>query len=190
MATEHPGKTAARLCSSPNVAARESGLTKAAVRAIRELQVVREKLRRYADPLIINLKTRPYRTSVASRAAIASAQAKTAKKDREKRAEERSKATRKSLLAAARVARKMGLDVRKSVSRNGRVSSYYCSTPGGKDFRISDHEIPWTAEREHMAVFHGRSSYTGFHGSEIIIDEPRSDVWLRRAIILARAGRM
>lgn len=191
---EHPRKIAARLCYQPNVAARTSGLARAEVRAIRELQLRREKMRSGDDPLLVAKQTRPYRT--ASKIALSRAReeareaAFAADVARAKRATDRAEGIRKSLLAAARIARKMGLDVRASTSHDYKVSSYYCSDRTGVNFRISDHEIPWTFERECMAVAHGRSSYTGFHGPEIILDRPRSATWIRRAIILARAGRV
>ncbi|MBS4052214.1 MAG: hypothetical protein KGZ69_13550 [Methylomonas sp.] len=194
MATEHPGKIAARLSHQPNVAARASGVVRAEVRAIRELQLLREKLRSGDDPLLVAKQTRPYRT--ASKVALSRAREEAREAEfaaevaRAKRAADHAEGVRKSMLAAAQMARDFGIAVRKSTDRNGRVSSYYCSAPGGEDFRISDHEIPWTAQRDGQARAHGHSSYTGFHGSEIIIDEPRSETWLRRAIILARAGRI
>ena len=97
--------------------------------------------------------------------------------------------TRKTLITAARIARSMGLDVRSSTAKTGRISSYYARDRHGATIRISDHEIPATAQREFMAQAHGQVCYNGYHGVEVIIDRPRTKTWIRRAITLAVNGR-
>ena len=94
---------------------------------------------------------------------------------------------RQTLLSAARVARSMGFEVRKSTSRNGNVSSYYAKRDSKKTVRISDHKLPMTGHREMMSNFHGGGS--PFIG-EIIIDEPMSKTRLRRLLALAEGGRL
>ena len=89
---------------------------------------------------------------------------------------------RNTLLRAARIARAMGFNVRSS-KFDGRVSSYYCRA-GNHHVRISDHEIPWTPAREARG-----GGFNGYAGAQIIIDRKRRDEWLRRAILLADAGR-
>ena len=95
-------------------------------------------------------------------------------------------AIRADLLRAARVARKMGLIVKSSKSRNGNISSYYVQREfRGKRIRISDHDIPWT---------HTRDARTdgNFDGSADIYaaaDPIRRNIWWQRAITLALAGR-
>lgn len=97
---------------------------------------------------------------------------------------------RMSLRAAARIARKAGCWVRSSSDAMGRVSSYYVSMPSGTfAVRVSDHRIPWTMERELRAA--DRGGFWEAHGNrpQIILDRPRSDTWLRRALTLALANR-
>lgn len=144
------------------------------------------------DPLISARVSRPYRTPAAlakeRQASEAQRAADLAELDRLRRAEDRAAALRKSLIQAAAVARKMGFSVRKSESRAGRVSSYY-ATPrgGGRPIRISDHEIPWTPERDARAADHG--GFNGYPGAELILDRPRRAEWVRRWLALALAGR-
>ena len=97
---------------------------------------------------------------------------------------------RKTLLAAARVARKLGFAVRSSKGRDGTISSYYLQRRDGRPIRISDHQIPATAHRDMIASFNGYGIYDGYPGPELIIDCERSTTWLRRAIILTAAGRV
>ena len=180
---------------SPKVAAaigRNVGLeiTKNDVRAIFRLRVTRAQTQRFTDPLVVAKSTRATRT----KSKVAESERQAAEREaayrtsfeRLRRQADKRAATRKSLLRAARVARKMGYAVRASKGREGRVSSYYCS--GDKVFlRISDHEIPWTPERESRNEHRG--GFDGFHGAEIIIEGDRREVWLRRAILLAANGR-
>lgn len=190
---EHPRKTAARLSNSPRLTARETGLTTNEVRTIRDLQYARAEVRSFTDPLILARTTRRFRTKTAVAAAAAREAAwvaeQEADRDRWEKAAEKARGIRKSLFTAARIARKMGLDVRKSTNRAGRVSSYYCSAETGETFRLSDHEIPWTPARSAQAELYGRFCYQGFNGTEIIIDKPQSKTRLRRRILLAAAGR-
>jgi hypothetical protein len=79
-------------------------------------------------------------------------------------------ATKDNLLFAAREARKLGYNVRKSTDKNGNVSSYYVETPSG-DVRISDHELPYSPRRDFMATEHGQAGFSGFHGGELIVDQ-------------------
>ena len=154
----------------------------------------RRRARRPApDPLIAAARSRQYRTPNARRATMeaeagrrAEAEARVA---REKSRIERDAAIRSTLLRAARVARRAGLAVRPSRDRDGHVSSYYIARPGGPAIRVSDHEIPQSDRRDFMAAAHGRDFYDGYPGPEILIDRPRSATWLRRAIVLAQAGR-
>lgn len=144
------------------------------------------------DPLISARASRPYRTPAAlakdRQEEEARRAAARAALDRERQREERAAALRKSLRAAAAVARKMGLSVRKSQGRAGRVSSYYAAPPGGgRPIRISDHEIPWTQERDARAADHG--GFNGYPGAELILDRPRRAEWVRRWLALAMAGR-
>lgn len=144
--------------------------------AIRELREARALARLRRDPLLapLPLALRLERLRRARREAAAKAQAE---------------AQRKALLLAARVARGMGLAVRSSKDRAGRVSSYYAVPADGRTIRISDHLIPWTPTRATKAAFTGRGGYSGYPGVEIIIDRPRSKTWIRRALILAINGR-
>lgn len=112
-----------------------------------------------------------------------------AERTRAEAAEARGAAIRETLKRAARVARKMGLGVRASKDRAGRISSYYVIRAEGADLRISDHEIPANARREFMAEAHGSFGYDGYRGPQLLIDRARSETWLRRAIVLALAGR-
>lgn len=100
------------------------------------------------------------------------------------RAEEaHTEAVRATLLDAGRVARSLGFAVRSS-TMHGRVSSYYAERDG-VTLRISDHDIPETPERVHAAGGY----YDGYRGRWLRIDQPRTAHWLRRAIVLAAAGR-
>ena len=144
------------------------------------------------DPLLAAARSRPGRTPTArARAAVENA---TRLEELQRhyatvlRLEGYRVAARKSLLDAARIARKLGFAVRSSKDRRGRVSSYYLSSLDGPTIRVSDHDIPATAERVSNAAFHGRS-YNGFAGPELLITDPRSSTWLRRALMLTAAGR-
>jgi hypothetical protein len=100
----------------------------------------------------------------------------------------RAEGARRTMKALARQARALGLAVRASGDREGRVSSYYVAGPRGV-IRVSDHEIPWTEARDAVARAHGAFCYDGFGGPEIIVDRQRSTTWVRRALTLALAGR-
>lgn len=192
MTAIHPRARAAEMCQSPKMAARATGLTQAEVRAIRDLKFVRWQRSLHRDPLIVARDTRPLRTpsAIAAYKARASedAEHRARKRAAEQRREAREVAIRATLLAAAREARKLGFTVRSSKSRDGRISSYYC-TREDQSLRISDHDIPWKPHREFKATMHGRDGYDGYHGDQLIIDAPRSATWLRRAITLTAAGR-
>ena len=105
-------------------------------------------------------------------------------------ADERSAAIRRDLLRAARVARSMGLYVKASTDRRGRVSSYYVEdiTAGTSQIRISDHDVPSTWAREMAAEARGFGSYNG--GADIYASATeRRALWWQRAITLALHGR-
>ena len=106
---------------------------------------------------------------------------------RARNAEKLAREIRETLLSAARVARSMGFDVRKSTSRSGNVRSYYARRDSKITVRISDHELPMTDHREMMSNMHGGGS--PFIG-EIIIDESMSKTRLRRLLVLAEGGRL
>ena len=191
---KHPHRLAAEMCHSPKLAARASGLTVDQCRAIRDLRDARYTARHpVRDPLVDAKVTRPWRTATARRLADAESAAReaafTAELRRSIEAQDRAEATRRSLILAARAARALGFTVRASKSRAGYISSYYCRR-GETTLRISDHDIPETPQREFMAREHGRDYYDGYHGRQLIVDEPRRYEWLRRAIILAANGRM
>jgi hypothetical protein len=177
---------------SPKLAARATGLTQAEVKIMRDKQAIRYATKQQRDPLIIAAASRPYRTPSAIHAGnverAARAAAIQADIDRTRLRQEREDATRNSLILAARAARALGFEVRASARRDGAISSYYCSSATGS-LRISDHDIPATPRREFMAQEHGREFYDGYHGAQLIIDQPRRYEWLRRAIVLAAAGR-
>jgi len=168
-----------------------------AVRAQRN-RIDRLRAKRYrrrcnnGDPLLLARSSRPFRTPTAIAAAAAETQARRDRIERDlersRRAEQHAVDTRKTLLAAARTARSLGFKVRSSSNHSGRVSSYYC-TRDGQGFRISDHEIPWTAQRQSNAQFHGGRDFNGYHGDQLIIDGHHTATWLRRAITLTAAGR-
>lgn len=189
--TIHPRALAAKMSHSPKMAARETGLTQNEVRAIRDLQTSRYAAQQFVDPLIAAKNSRVARTASALAEYRGRLAAAAAERDVEIEfaAKRRAKdiATRETLLAAARAARTLGFSVRSSIF-DGRVSSYYCQAEA-VSFRISDHDIPWTADRESKAMFAGKPGFSGFHGAQIIIDRPRSTTWLRRAIKLAAGGR-
>jgi len=190
---KHPHRLAAEMCHSPKLAARASGLTVDAVHVIQKKRVARYIERQRRDPLIDAKTTRPWRTATAKRRAEQEAADRAAENkreiERERAKREREEATRHSLILAARAARALGFTVRASKSRAGYISSYYCRR-GETTLRISDHDIPETPQREFMAREHGRDYYDGYHGRQLIVDEPRRYEWLRRAIVLAAAGRM
>lgn len=197
----HPRAIAARMSNSPKAAARASGLTANAVRAIRDLQVARRENGRWIDPLVRAAQTRPWRrpsvlqaTAEHFAARRAEAEALAAAREAKEAALAadlaRAEAARKALLRAARVARALGFHVRASRDRAGRVSSYYATLRDGPRVRISDHLIPANERRDAIAFERGQSwGYDGYHGPEIIVDRDRSAIWLRRALTLAAAGR-
>jgi hypothetical protein len=145
------------------------------------------------DPLIKRSNTRPLRTpsAVAEQqryfndlVAALDAQRKAAL-ERMERELARREGVRKTLLAAAREARKAGFTVRSSSDRAGRVSSYYAerfdeATGKRVRIRISDHEIPWTPEREARAADYG--GFYGYPGREIIIEEPLDAEQIRKLL--------
>jgi hypothetical protein len=88
---------------------------------------------------------------------------------------------RRTLFRAARVARAMGLTVRASRDNGGRTSSYYVSRIG-YPLRISDHEIPSTAERDAKSLEVSGACYDGYHGPQIIIDRSRDSDWIKQQI--------
>ena len=98
-------------------------------------------------------------------------------------------AIRKDILTAARVARQMGFTVRASKDKCGRVSSYYVTPKsGGRPWRISDHDVPQTAEREARANCHGRE-FNGAASVYASADSHRRPLWWKRAFTLLEAGR-
>mgnify|MGYP001565344305 CR=1 FL=1 len=190
---DHPHKIAAKMCYSPKLAARASGLTVDDCRAMRDKKSIRYTESQRRDPLIDASATRPWRTPSARQRAqdeeerrLAEFQAEIA---RNRAREERADATRRSLLLAARAARALGFAVRASKDRGGCISSYYCRRDD-LTLRISDHDIPSTPQRDYVAQMHGRDCHDGYHGQQLIVDEPRRYEWLRRAVMLAAAGRM
>ena len=190
---DHPKKVAAALCDSPKLAAHASGFSIEACRAMRDKRSARYTESQRRDPLINAAATRRWRTpsALAARAAENAARlaAIQADIDRVKNQQARDEATRVSLLLAARAARALGFVVRSSKNRSGHISSYYCQR-GGATLRISDHDIPSTLRRDYIAQTHGRAYHDGYHGQQLIVDQPRRYEWLRRAVILAAAGRI
>jgi hypothetical protein len=190
----HPRARAAAMSHSPKQAARETGLTQREVRDIRELQHQRQERKRFFDPLLIKAATRAHRTATAKAAAEAQRTEREARQAREIAAIEarrlREEGIRQTMALIPGAARTCGLTVRTSEDQDGDVSSYYLA---GKDtqrtIRVSDHEIPATMKRESEAEFRGYGFYTGYRGPQVIIREPRSETWLRRAILLAANGR-
>lgn len=162
---------------SGKAAKRLSAEMKAIRREITAVRAARDAARWTSDPLLIASCNRRRNLELRRRRACEDAAAAKAE------------ATRKALLAAARQARTLGFEVRSSADRTGRISSYYCRRPGAAQLRISDHEIPQTPQRDGQAILSGRPGFDGYPGPELIIDRPRSATWLRRAIVLAAAGR-
>jgi hypothetical protein len=194
MLTDHPRARAARMSSSPRLAARETGLTENEVRRINSIRLARWRHRQFNDPLVIAKNSRPYRTRFAQMAALLDQ----AERDNARFDEVRFEAARtariddirRSLVLIPRVAKALGLACRKSTDRRSRVSSYYLTgANSGPAIRISDHEIPSNPRREFMARENGRDGHDGYHGHEIVIDRPRSYTWLKRAVLLAANGR-
>ena len=110
-----------------------------------------------------------------------------AKVESARKAEKLATEIRQTLLSAARVARSMRFDVRKSTSRSGNVSSYHAKRDSKKMVRISDHELSMTDHRVMISNLHGGGSpFTG----EIIVDESMSKTRLRRLLVLAEGGRL
>lgn len=189
--TQHPGKIAASMAYSPNLAAKASGLTKSQCREIRDKQESRRRCR-WTDPLLMARSRRLYHFSEAGKRSAARLEAEQIALIETERAlkveAQRRSAVRETLIRGARIARQMGFLVTASRARNGRVSSYYL----GEDrmIRLSDHAIPATALREARAFARGEFCYNGWGGGvEIILEGWRSDTWLRRRLLLARAGR-
>ena len=160
----------------------------------RRLSTKRFRRRHWTDPLILARNSRVSRTPSAIEAAKAKEVARQAvtlaRLDKINAELAEKKAIRDSLIRAARVARSEGFRVRASKGNDGKISSYYITRGSGSMIRISDHEIPWTAQRDNVARFNGRPGYDGFYGAELIIDRPRSNTWIRRAITLVEAGRI
>jgi hypothetical protein len=182
-----PAKALARLGEDPGLAP-VIGREVARIRALRDQ---RRQRRWFVDPLVAARQSRPYRRpsairEQASRLVRARAEAK-AEVERLVADFAQREAVRRSLIDAAAIARRLGLRVRSSKDRAGHVSSYYCTTSDGIRFRISNHEIPWTEEREFMAA--ERGGYFGYPGPQLILTRPRRAEWLRRAITLLAAGR-
>lgn len=102
---------------------------------------------------------------------------------RQKTENDKIAALRKTLLRAARVARKMGYMVQSSSDRDGRISSYYANLPGSHEkMRISDHALPSNPSREYYSDLYGDRP-------ELIIDSVMTETRLRRRIVLAAAYR-
>ena len=156
-------------------AAREQGLdiSQNQVRQIRDLKAQRAEGANFTDPLISAAATREFRTpTVIGQKNAADLEYHNNMLDRIMKAEAEQAAriaTKDNLLFAAREARKLGYNVKKSTDRNGNVSSYYVETPSG-DVRISDHELPYSPRRDFMATEHGQAGFSGFHGGELIVD--------------------
>jgi len=163
--------------SSPKASARlarenDLDLSVSDIRKIAQIQRNRSRRALESDPLEKNKITRPRRTKTylaqqKEEREAAQAQANIDIQRYKVEAENASK-SRKNLLMAARAARDMGLNVKSSKDKSGKISSYYVDTAQGK-VRISDHNLPWTPKREMMANAHGREGFSGFHGDEIII---------------------
>ena len=156
-------------------AAREQGLdiSQNQVRQIRDLKAQRAEGANFTDPLISAAATRRFRTpTVIGQKNAEDLEYHNNMLDRIMRTEVEKAAriaTKDNLLFAAREARKLGYNVKKSTDRNGNVSSYYVETPSG-DVRISDHELPYSPRRDFMATEHGQAGFSGFHGGELIVD--------------------
>ncbi len=204
MTAQHIMQIVAQNSWSPKIAvrlAREAGLeiTKNAVREIYARRVARERNRLKIDPLVRAASTRAQRcASVVESQRLEREKREAAdlkrsqieaqiEADRIAREAKRAE-VRASLILAARAARSFGYSVRSSTSRSGRVSSYYV-TAGETKIRISDHFIPATAARDLAAYDRSGSFYDGFRGPELVLDQPRRYVWLRRAITLLANGR-
>lgn len=84
-------------------------------------------------------------------------------------------AVRKTLYAAARVGRRLGLGISSSRDSAGRISSYYLSD-GKRRLRVSDHLVPLTDEREERW---GCSTYPA---AELIVTGQRDAAWLEATI--------
>jgi hypothetical protein len=196
----HPAAKAASMAHSPKMAARETGLTVAQVRAIRELQAQRYANKSFVDPLVSAKTKRPYMTTSAlSKREMESAEF-AAKRERDAAFQSRHDAyqqavieeregARETMKAVAKEAQRQGMTVRSSTSKDGGISSYYAKAEQGPQIRISDHEIPWTDARESQAVMSGRNSYDGYNGPQITLSKPHSDGWVKRALLLAKNNR-
>lgn len=157
-------------------AAREQGLdiSQNQVKEIRDVKAQRTENANFTDPLVLAAATREFRTPTAiGQKNAADLEYHNNMLDRIMKAEAEKAAiiaTKDNLLFAAREARKLGYNVRKSTDKNGNVSSYYVETPSG-DVRISDHELPYSPRRDFMATEHGQAGFSGFHGGELIVDQ-------------------
>jgi hypothetical protein len=178
-----PAKALARLGEDPSLAP----LIGSEVKRIRALREQRKQRRWFVDPLILARQRRHDRLPSVIRARERQRAREHAEAARLSADLAQREAVRRSLITAAAIARRLGLRVRSSKDRAGHVSSYYCTTCEGIRFRLSDHEIPWTEEREFMAA--ERGGYFGYPGLQLILTRPRRTEWLRRAIVLLAAGR-
>lgn len=97
-------------------------------------------------------------------------------------------AERATMEAIVRAARRRGWQVRHTSTHNARASSRYIVVPGIGECRVSNHEIPETAERVWRASEGRRQRWNG----EVIIGQDWQTIglatWLRR-VLLAAAGR-
>lgn len=164
------------------------------VARIRHLRAVRAARKPGLDPLVVAARTRAWRRPSARSAAAREAAERQEARRREVEAllagQARRAAARASVIAAARLARQLGWQVRASHDPDGRVSSYYARPPGGgPQVRISDHEIPWSSARHSRSAVYGHAGYDGYSGPEILFDRRRGATWIRRALALAGAGR-
>lgn len=172
----HPLKRAAYWSHAPKKAARATGVQAGEIRRIRALREARARSKG-SDPLETASLNRRWRLKARREARAAHAAAALAA------------GVRKTLLAAAREARKAGFTVRKSENRCGRVSSYYVRLGTGPQIRISEHVIPTNLAREARAIDATGFGYAGYPGPEILIDRERSALWIQRALTLAMRGR-
>lgn len=169
------------------------------VKAALKKRAARAVARRSHDRLLINAALRPQKLAQAKRvkAALSAPTAALWRSDfREKvataariDADYASEARLAILELACREAKKRGWAVRHtSAAKNGRASSRYIAVPGLGEARVSDHDLPDTAERQNRRDNGGRSRWDG----EIVIGANWRCLRLEtlmRQIILAAAGR-
>lgn len=168
--------------------------------AIREIQNARASVRPGADPLLLASWSRPRRAAERRREKAVSAAAMYPfwREDFRSRTlsaarcnfGEDGEAQLATLEAICREARRRGWQVRHtSQAKNGRVSSRYIVVPGHGEARVSDHELPWTPERQDRRDSGRRTSWNG----EVVIGSQwwsvRLETWMRR-VALAAAGRL